>query len=72
MGDVHLYGTYSVNRSSIGVAKDQAAAFQGVNNMTRSKTRAASQRRGKKQTPPEGDTVHFAMCFVEEKLIIYR
>ena len=71
MGDSHFYGTYNVNRSSIGVAKGQAAVFQGVNNMTRRNTRAASGRGGKRQALPEGDTVYSALCFVRQKLILY-
>lgn len=70
MGDYHFNGTYKVNRSSIGVAKGQAAVFQGVNNMTQRETRAASQR-GKKQTLPEGDTIYSALCLVRQKLTLY-
>lgn len=70
MGDTHLFGKYDVNRSSIGVAKDQAATFQGVNEMTSRKTPAASEGGENKQLL-EGYTAYSAMCFAEQKLITY-
>lgn len=73
MGDYHFNGTYNVDRSSIGVAKGQAAVFQGVNNMTGRETRAASRRGGKKQALPEGDTIYSGLCFLgTEADLIYR